>query len=224
MEGREGNPRPGAPESRDAREPAQWRWLAMFLAAAVHGPIVLLLAGSGWQGGGKSRHETVERMRITWSERPLPPGPEAAVQPGSRHAPALAVTPARPGAVRQGGLKEVDEARLGIPVVADDAWVVPAPSPAEGHSFRRDLFGPAINARPPPQAHLPRLQMHDSSLAGRWHEQARRIDCGELAAAMRAGSETLVGGGHGPGARRPMGGAASSETLLQSMKRRGCGR
>jgi hypothetical protein len=217
MEATQGSPR-YAPDGRGGDGPPQWRWLAMVLAVAVHGPIVLLLSSSG-EGEGRRPREELERMRISWSERPRPaePVPQADAPPTSTAArvPARIEAPHMPAA---------DGELRGIPFVADDDLQAPAPAGAPEHGFRRDLLGPATREYPATPGHLPKLRMRDTSLAGRWHEQARRIDCGELAAALRAGSATLVGGGHDPGAARPKGGEASSETLLESMKRRGCNR
>lgn len=204
--------------------PVRWHWISAALALGLHAAFYLLLRG-GPPPAPPVRGERVERIRLVFSERAPPP---AAPRPAP--APQRARSPDRAGPAPARAASEPTPAAAAVLETSlPDRWSVPAEEGAAasrsgaGH-FRRDLFARGEQLRPEPANHLPRLQMHDSSLAGRWHEQARRIDCGELAAAMRAGSETLVGGGHGPGARRPMGGGASSETLLQSMKRRGCGR
>lgn len=131
MEATQGSPR-YAPDGRGGDGPPQWRWLAMVLAVAVHGPIVLLLSSSG-EGEGRRPREELERMRISWSERPRPaePVPQADAPPTSTAArvPARIEAPHMPAA---------DGELRGIPFVADDDLQAPAPAGAPEHGFRRD--------------------------------------------------------------------------------------
>lgn len=198
----------------------RWQWMSLSLVPLLHVAMYLLLRG-GQVSPPPVPGEQVERIRLVFSERASPP---AAVRPATP--PAGAPTAGRAGPAP---LRVVGEPPAAAPPVPHTSlpehWsAAPEPDaadPGTGH-FRRDLFGPVNDSPSDRPRHMPRLEMRDRSLAGRWHEKARRIDCGELAAALGAGSATLVGGGHDPAGRRPIGGEASTDTLLQSMKRRGC--
>ena len=198
MEATQGSPRHATHAGGD--EPTQWRWLAMALAVAVHGPIVLLLS-SGRGGEDTTPREPLERMRISWSERPRPraaiPPIKAEAAPGP--SPAAAVATTGQTAIAAPEPSRVPALSLALP----EGWLMRQPGGSGGDNFRRDLFvhGDAEPSGPP--SHLPGLRMQDSSLGGRLQEAARRKACGELRGALSAKPE-------------------STEAILASMKRWKC--
>ena len=200
MEATQGSPR-HATHAGDEKPP-QWRWLAMALAVAVHGPIVLLLS-SGRGGEDTTPREPLERMRISWSERPRPraaiPPIKAEAAPGP--SPAAAVATTGQTAIAAPEPSRVPALSLDLP----EGWLMRQPGGNGGDdNFRRDLFAHGDADPFVPPSHLPRLRMQDSSLGGRLQEAARRKACGELRGALKAQPE-------------------STEAIFASMKRWKCG-
>ena len=195
MEATQGSPRYATHAGGD--EPPQWRWLAMALAVVVHGPVVLLLS-SGRGGEDTTPREPLERMLISWSERPAIPPIKAEAAPGP--SPAAAVATTGQTAIAAPEPSRVPALSLDLP----EGWLMRQPGGSGGDdNFRRDLFvhGDAEPSGPP--SHLPGLRMQDSSFGGRLQEAARRKACGELRGALSAKPE-------------------STEAILASMKRWKC--
>lgn len=208
---------------------ARWRWVSLSLVVLLHAGIYLLLRSAG-EAAPPPPREDERRIRLIWSSRePMAAAPvpgQVAKVPAPRAATAVAA--------RRPSLRAItDDAPVPssppIPYAGQaDAWSFdPAPAATDeedmaGVRFRRDVLQHARSDPFARSSHLPGLRMRDNSLGGRFAAMARAMECGELKAALGRGSGALAGGGHDPGAARPMGGEASSEAILASMRRRGC--
>ncbi len=203
---------------------AHGRWVSVSLVVLLHAGLYLLLRGAGESAPPPARGSE-GRIRLVWSMRePVTPAPVAVVSTSPSATAAAAVRDPPPARVRVDSTPVPPTTPI-LHTDQADAWSFDtAPTGAEvvGVRFRRDVLehgGADPFARP---GHLPGLRMRDNSLGGRLASMARAMDCGELKGALGRGSGALVGGGHDPGAARPMGGEASAETILASMRRRGC--
>src|SRR5690606_13172034 len=195
MEATQGSPRYATHAGGD--EPPQWRWLAMALAVVVHGPVVLLLS-SGRGGEDTTPREPLERMLISWSERPAIPPIKAEAAPGP--SPAAAVATTGQTAIAAPEPSRVPALSLDLP----EGWLMRQPGGSGGDdNFRRDLFAHGDADPLGRHSHLPGLRMQDSSFGGRMQEAARRKACGELRGALSGKPE-------------------STEAILASMKRWKC--
>lgn len=212
-------------ERKPGRE-TDGRGLAIALAIAVHGPILLLLRAGPWLDAPAAWADT-DRIRLVWSQRapdPVPAASPPAVPAGHRQDPAITAAVRELHGPPDPALRDAETYQT----LEDDAWVVgpvAMADVADAMNFRRPLFGQgrgAGNAALAAPSHLPGLRMGDASLGGRLQAMAKAYDCGELKMALQGGAGAVVGNSGTPGVRSEIGGDASTDTILATMRRLGC--